>query len=38
MDNVYFKKLPSEALPLVRENNVVIVETASGKQIGRAHV
>ncbi len=31
MDNVYFKKLPSEALPLVRENNVVIVETASGK-------
>ncbi len=31
MDNVYFKKLPSEALPSVRENNVVIVETASGK-------
>lgn len=31
MDNVYFKKLPSETLPSVRENNVVIVETASGK-------
>lgn len=38
MDNLYFKKLPSEELPTVRPgsvvtkaNDVVIVETASGK-------
>ena len=31
MDNLYFKKLPSEAFPTVSGNNVAIVETASGK-------
>lgn len=31
MDNVHFKKLPSEVLPTVTGNNVVIAETASGK-------
>lgn len=31
MDNLYFKKLPSEVLPTVSGNNVIIVETKSGK-------
>lgn len=31
MDNLYFKKLPSEVLPVVTGKNVVIAETASGK-------
>lgn len=31
MDNLYFKKLPSEVLPTVTGDNVVLVETASGR-------
>lgn len=31
MDNLYFKKLPSEVLPTVSGTDVVLAETASGK-------